>query len=150
MSFIKVDECGVTKILSNEEALSAMKQTKLLPKDLLGAFIGCGCATGLACAIVVSAPVSIPTLGVVALIAGSAVAGAALGSFVPATSMIPKVEFKAPPNFHGFNLPFDNINSGPLGSGIAPTGAKIWKDIRDFKGISFPGKWENWGPGRRL
>jgi hypothetical protein len=106
-----------------------MSQTKQMPKDPLGAFIGCGCATGLACAIVISAPVSIPTVGVVALIAGSAVAGAVVGSFVPATSMIPKAEANSPQNFPRFNIPFDKINFRGFGSLEMPTAEGIWNAL---------------------
>ena len=141
MSFVQGGNGGVITILSNHEALKAMKQTTLLPKDPLGAFIGCGCATGLACAIVVSAPVSIPTVGVVALIAGSAVVGAALGSFVPATSMIPITETNSPPNFPGFNTPFGEIKWKGLGNGM-PTAKYILKGLE----VVDPSKyWRNGG-----
>ncbi len=132
MSFVKVNNEGVVDILNPSEALIAMSQTELTPKDPLGAFIGCGCATGLACAIVITAPVSIPTVGVVALIAGSAVAGAVVGSFVPATSMIPKTVANSPPNFPGVNRPFNEIEFGPLGKVEMPTAKSIRRALGDW------------------
>ena len=137
MSFVQEDANGVVKILTSSEALIAMSQTQLMPKDPLGAFIGCGCATGLACAIVISAPVSIPTVGVVALIAGSAFAGAVVGSFVPATSMIPTIESNSSPNFHGFNKSFNEIEFGGLGKIEMPTAESIRKALKNFDPSKF-------------
>lgn len=137
MSFVQKSANGVVKILTPSEASIAMSQTQLMPKDPLGAFIGCGCATGLACAIVISAPVSIPTVGVVALIAGSAVAGAVVGGFVPATSMIPKTEANSSPNFPGFNKSFNEINFRGLGKGEMPTAEGIWRALKKLDPSNF-------------
>jgi hypothetical protein len=51
--------------------------------------------------------------------------------------MIPKTEANSPPNFHGFNKPFNDIEFGGLGKVEMPTAESIRKALKNFDPSKF-------------
>lgn len=118
----------------------------------LGFVGGALCMTALIAGGIIALP-AMPAIATGVVIGGAIVGGGAVGALAGAHLKKPIEELSkkpspAPHNFPGFNRPFGAIDFGPLGSGRAPTVAEIWKDIQNFKGISFSGSWEKWSPSR--